>query len=77
MTRFDDLADLIYESIDTFENLHSYREAKRAFDNAYASVCLERTDGCVARAAKLSKKDRKDFYDLMHRTNVDPNTFRS
>jgi two-component system response regulator GlrR len=35
-----------------------------------------RCDGNISRAARLAKKDRKDFYDVIRRTGVDPTEFR-
>ena len=32
--------------------------------------------GNISRAARLAKKDRKDFYDVIRRTGVDPSQFR-
>ena len=37
---------------------------------------LRRCDGNISRAARLAKKDRKDFYDVIRRTGVDPTEFR-
>jgi two-component system response regulator GlrR len=55
----------------------SFKEAKRAFETRYVEGLLRRCDGNISRAARLAKKDRKDFYDVIRRTGVDPAQFRS
>ncbi len=37
---------------------------------------LRLCDGNISQAARLAKKDRKDFYDVIRRTGVDPSLFR-
>jgi two-component system response regulator GlrR len=58
------------------DGLPTYRDAKKAFDRRYVIECLIETEGNVSKAARISGKDRKDFYDLLKRTDVDPNTYR-
>jgi two-component system response regulator GlrR len=54
----------------------SFKEAKRAFERRYVSMLLRRCDGNISRAARLARKDRKDFYDVLRRTGIDPSQFR-
>jgi len=54
----------------------SFKEAKRAFETRYVQSLLRRCDGNISRAARLAKKDRKDFYDVIRRTGVNPSDFR-
>ncbi|HKJ24790.1 MAG TPA: sigma 54-interacting transcriptional regulator [Myxococcota bacterium] len=54
----------------------SFKEAKRAFETRYVEGLLRRCSGNISRAARLAKKDRKDFYDVIRRTGVDPQQFR-
>jgi len=54
----------------------SFKEAKRAFETRYVVGLLRRCEGNISRAARLAKKDRKDFYDVIRRTGVDPSEFR-
>jgi two-component system response regulator GlrR len=54
----------------------SFKEAKRAFETRYVEGLLRRCAGNISRAARLAKKDRKDFYDVIRRTGVDPQQFR-
>jgi two-component system response regulator GlrR len=58
------------------EEVPSFKEAKRAFETRYVVGLLRRCGGNISRAARLSKKDRKDFYDVIRRTGVDPAQFR-
>ena len=58
------------------EEVPSFKEAKRAFETRYVVGLLRRCDGNISRAARLAKKDRKDFYDVIRRTGVNPSEFR-
>jgi two-component system response regulator GlrR len=58
------------------EEVPSFKEAKRAFETRYVVGLLRRCGGNISRAARLAKKDRKDFYDVIRRTGVDPSQFR-
>jgi two-component system response regulator GlrR len=58
------------------EEIPSFKDAKRAFERRYVTGLLRRCDGNISRAARLAKKDRKDFYDVIRRTGVDPTEFR-
>ncbi len=58
------------------ENVPSFKEAKRAFETRYVMGLLRRCSGNISRAARLAKKDRKDFYDVIRRTGVNPSDFR-
>jgi len=58
------------------EEVPSFKEAKRAFETRYVVGLLRRCKGNISRAARLAKKDRKDFYDVIRRTGIDPTDFR-
>jgi two-component system response regulator GlrR len=58
------------------EEVPSFKEAKRAFETRYVRGLLRRCGGNISRAARLAKKDRKDFYDVIRRTGVDPAEYR-
>lgn len=70
------------ESLDLFSNrtvkvnLPSFRKAKEEFVKNYIVQSLRLTDGNVAAAARLSEKDRKDFYDLMKKHRINPDDYR-
>jgi len=59
------------------DEVPSFKEAKRAFETRYVEGLLRRCGGNISRAARLAKKDRKDFYDVIRRTGVDPSEFRA
>jgi two-component system response regulator GlrR len=59
------------------DDVPSFKDAKRAFETRYVEGLLRRCGGNISRAARLAKKDRKDFYDVIRRTGVDPTEFRS
>jgi two-component system response regulator GlrR len=58
------------------DEVPSFKQAKRAFETRYVEGLLRRCGGNISRAARLAKKDRKDFYDVIRRTGVDPSDFR-
>jgi two-component system response regulator GlrR len=58
------------------DEIPSFKDAKRAFETRYVIGLLRRCGGNISRAARLAKKDRKDFYDVIRRTGVDPSDFR-
>ncbi|MCH2171092.1 sigma 54-interacting transcriptional regulator [Myxococcota bacterium] len=58
------------------DEIPSFKEAKRAFETRYVVGLLRRCGGNISRAARLAKKDRKDFYDVIRRTGVNPSDFR-
>jgi two-component system response regulator GlrR len=58
------------------DEVPSFKEAKRAFETRYVVGLLRRCGGNISRAARLAKKDRKDFYDVIRRTGVNPSEFR-
>lgn len=59
------------------EDIPSFRDAKRAFEREYVTRVLRLCGGNISRAARIAKKDRKDFYDVMRRNGIDPRAFRS
>ena len=58
------------------DEVPSFKDAKRAFETRYVVGLLRRCGGNISRAARLAKKDRKDFYDVIRRTGVNPSDFR-
>ena len=59
------------------DDIPSFKEAKRAFETRYVESLLRRCNGNISRAARLARKDRKDFYDVIRRTGVNPQDFRA
>ena len=58
------------------DDLPAFRSAKATFEKDYVARALRKTRGNVAAAARLAAKERKDFYDLMKRHDIDPDEFR-
>ena len=59
------------------EDIPSFRDAKRSFEHEYVTRVLRLCRGNISRAARIAKKDRKDFYDVMRRNAIDPQDFRN
>ncbi|MEE9280457.1 MAG: sigma 54-interacting transcriptional regulator [Myxococcota bacterium] len=59
------------------DQIASFRDAKRAFEHEYVTRILRLCKGNISRAARIAKKDRKDFYDVMRRNSIDPQEFRN
>ena len=59
------------------DGVPSFRDAKRAFEREYVTRVLRMCKGNISQAARIAKKDRKDFYDVMRRNSVNPQGFRS
>lgn len=53
------------------------REAKRRFEREYLIRLLQITQGNVARAAQLAKRNRTEFYRLLNRHQLNPSSFKS
>ncbi len=68
--------DLLLGGESTDEIL-SFRDAKRAFEREYVTRILRLCKGNISRAARIAKKDRKDFYDVMRRNSIKPQDFRN
>ncbi len=57
--------------------LASFSEARDEFTRNYLSQILQITMGNVSRAARLAKRNRTDFYKLLARHDLNPDTFKS
>ena len=59
----------------------SFRSAKlravNSFERAYLERMLAGHNGNVTRAADASKKDRRAFFELMRKYDIQPQRFRS
>ena len=61
---------------DASDEVPSFRDAKRKFERDYVARVLRLCKGNISRAARIAKKDRKDFYDVMRRNQINPAEFR-
>jgi two-component system, NtrC family, response regulator GlrR len=55
----------------------SLAEAREHFEREYLVQLLQITEGNVSHAAHLAKRNRTEFYKLLHRYQLDPVAFRS
>ena len=59
------------------EELASFDEARRAFEREYLSRLMRLAKGNVSQAARLAKRNRTDFYDLLARHRLEPSAFKA
>jgi len=58
------------------EPLKPLKESRANFEKGYLTNLLELTKGNVSKAAKLAKKYRTDFYNLLKKHNIKPEDFK-
>ena len=58
------------------EKILSFAEAQERFERQYLVQLLQITEGNVSQAARLAKRNRTDFYKLLHRFHLEPELFR-
>ncbi len=56
--------------------LPSFSDARSRFERDYLAQLLHITGGNVTQAARLAKRNRTEFYRLLHRHDVDPAQFK-
>jgi two-component system response regulator GlrR len=57
-------------------NILSFADAKRRFEQDYLLQLLQITNGNVSQAARMAKRNRTEFYKLLHRYQIDPSIFK-
>ncbi len=57
--------------------LMSFSDARDEFTRNYLSQILQITTGNVSQAARLAKRNRTDFYKLLARHDLNPDTFKT
>ena len=57
--------------------LPSLTQAREQFEHDYLVKVMRLTDGAVAAAANLAQRNRTDFYKLLKRHNIVPETFKN
>ncbi|MGH8378090.1 MAG: two-component system response regulator GlrR, partial [Gammaproteobacteria bacterium] len=55
----------------------SFSEARERFEREYLVQLLQITAGNVSQAAHLARRNRTEFYKLLHRYELDPVAFRT
>lgn len=70
-------ASLVKKALkDKADDIPSLLDAKKDFERDYLLMLLRMTSGNVTQAARLAKRNRTDFYKLLHRHQVDPSVFK-
>lgn len=54
----------------------SLKDARDRFEQHYLIRLLQITEGNVSQAARLAKRNRTEFYKLLHRHQLDPTVFK-
>ncbi len=71
-------AELVQQSLGEHAGkLLSFTDARDEFTRIYLSQILQITQGNVSQAARLAKRNRTDFYKLLSRHELNPDTFKS
>ena len=69
--------ELVRSSLgDHASSLPSFSEAREEFTRNYLSQILQITRGNVSQAARLTKRNRTDFYKLLGRHQINPESFK-
>ena len=53
-----------------------FADARHRFERDYLAKLLKTTGGNVSQAARLAKRNRTEFYKLLHRHELDPSLFK-
>jgi len=59
------------------QELASFESARSAFEREYLAKLLKITNGNVAQAARLAKRNRTEFYKLLQRHHLDAKLFKT
>ena len=69
---------LVVEALqDQTGGLPTLDEARHAFERRYIASLLRATNGNVTQAARIAGRNRTEFYNLLSRHNLEPETFRA
>jgi len=69
-------AEHVYQALGLTSQLPSFDEARDEFTRQYLTQILQLTEGNVSRAARLARRNRTDFYKLLTRYALDPDSFK-
>jgi len=71
-------AELVQQSLGEHAGkLASFSDARDEFTRNYLSQILQITTGNVSQAARLAKRNRTDFYKLLSRHDLNPDSFKT
>lgn len=73
------ISDMLVQSAlhDVPGNILPFADARRRFEKDYLARLLQTTGGNVSQAARLAKRNRTEFYKLLHRHKIDPSLFKA
>ena len=60
-----------------FDEIPSFVEARSQFERDYLTQLLQITNGNVAQAARIAKRNRTEFYKLLHKHQLSPPQFKA
>jgi two-component system response regulator GlrR len=60
-----------------FDEIPSFVEARSQFERDYLTQVLQITNGNVAQAARIAKRNRTEFYKLLHKHQLSPPQFKA
>ncbi|MBT8123123.1 MAG: sigma 54-interacting transcriptional regulator, partial [Gammaproteobacteria bacterium] len=60
-----------------FGDIPSFVEARGQFERDYLTQLLQITNGNVAQAARIAKRNRTEFYKLLHKHQLSPPQFKA
>ncbi|MEZ5543286.1 MAG: sigma 54-interacting transcriptional regulator [Pseudomonadota bacterium] len=58
-------------------DIPSFADARNQFERDYLTQLLQITNGNVAQAARIAKRNRTEFYKLLHKHQLSPPQFKS
>ena len=58
-------------------DIASFAEARSQFEREYLTKVLQMTNGNVAKAARIAKRNRTEFYKLLHKHHLSPPEFKA
>jgi two-component system response regulator GlrR len=68
---------LVLEALqDQTQGMPTLDDAKNSFERRYIASLLRATNGNVTAAAKIAGRNRTEFYNLLARHRLEPETFR-
>ena len=56
--------------------LPAFAEARSDFEHDYLTQLLQITNGNVTKAAQIAKRNRTEFYKLLHKHHMEPVQFK-
>ena len=60
-----------------FSEIPAFAEARNQFEREYLTQVLQITNGNVTRAARIAKRNRTEFYKLLHKHHLNPSQFKT